>query len=82
MLGSCTSDIEVSVASSLGFWILLPEEEIFLPYQEFPWFKQATIEQMATIERPATDHLYWSLLDIDLSIESIRHPEIFPLVVD
>ena len=82
MLGSCTSDIEVSVASSQGFWILLSEEEIFLPYQEFPWFKQATIEQMATVERPSTDHLYWPLLDIDLSIESIRHPEKFPLLAN
>jgi hypothetical protein len=26
------------------------------------------------------DHLYWPDLDIDLSLESIRHPENFPLI--
>lgn len=82
MLGLCTSDVEVSVASSKGFWILLQKEEIFVPFQEFPWFKQATIEQMATVEHPASDHLYWPLLDVDLSIESIRHPEKFPLLAN
>jgi hypothetical protein len=25
-------------------------------------------------------HLYWPDLDIDLAVESIRHPEQFPLV--
>lgn len=82
MLGLCTSEVEVSVASGKGFWLLLSEEEIFVPFVEFPWFKQATIEQMATIERPSVDHLYWPLLDIDLSLESIRHPERFPLVAN
>jgi hypothetical protein len=80
MLGLCTSDVEVSIASSKGFWILISDEELFVPFQEFPWFKQATIEQIAIVERPTSNHLYWPLLDVDLSIESIRHPERFPLV--
>jgi hypothetical protein len=29
--------------------------------------------------RPTPDHLYWPDLDVDLSVESIRHPERFPL---
>jgi len=80
MLGLCTSEIEVSIASSKGFWILLPDEELFVPFDDFPWFKQATLEQMTTVEMSGSDHLYWPLLDVDLSIESIRHPELFPLV--
>ena len=39
-----------------------------------------TIEQITTLEWPSRDHLYWPLLDIDLSVESIRHPDRFPLV--
>jgi hypothetical protein len=39
---------------------------------EFPWFRQATIEQLTTIEWPSPDHLYWPLLDVDLSVASIR----------
>jgi hypothetical protein len=29
---------------------------------------------------PSPNHLYWPGLDVDLAVESIRHPEHFPLV--
>lgn len=80
MPGIITSEIEVSLVSQLGFWLLLGDEELFLSYNEFPWFKNATIGQITSVERFSSDHLYWPLLDIDLSIESIRHPEAFPLL--
>jgi hypothetical protein len=75
-----TSVAEVTHVSNNGFWLLLGDEELLVPFVEFPWFRQATIEQLTTIEWPAQDHLYWPLLDVDLSVESIRHPEKFPLV--
>jgi Domain of unknown function (DUF4160)/Protein of unknown function (DUF2442) len=42
--------------------------------------KKATIEQLADVERPTENHLYWPQLDVDLSVESIRNPAAFPLV--
>ncbi|HRC84420.1 MAG TPA: DUF2442 domain-containing protein [Thermoanaerobaculia bacterium] len=66
--------------SKLGLWLLLGDEELFLPFQIFPWFRQATIEQISRVEWPSPDHLYWPELDVDLSVESIRRPEAFPLV--
>jgi len=80
MLGTPTSEIEISLVSNKGFWLLLDEEELFVSYSEFPWFKQATIEQVTDVERPSSNHLYWPLLDVDLSVESIRNPGLFPLV--
>ncbi|MBV6447239.1 DUF2442 domain-containing protein [Nitrosomonas sp.] len=80
MHGMPTSEIEVSVVSNKGFWLLLDDEELFVPFSEFPWFKQGTIEAITTVEMPSPDRLYWSLLDIDLSIASIRNPSAFPLV--
>ena len=79
MLGTSTSEVEVSLASNKGFWLLLGDEELFVPYAEFPWFKKATIEEFANIEWPTPDHLYWPLIDVDLSVESIRKPDNFPL---
>jgi hypothetical protein len=61
-------------------WLLVGDEELFLPFEYFPWFKAATIEQVSTVERPTSEHLYWPLLDIDLSVQSIRDPASFPLV--
>lgn len=80
MLGTPTLEIEVSLASNKGFWLLLDDEELFVAYSEFPWFKQATIEEITTIERPASNHLYWPLLDVDLSVNSVRDPSAFPLI--
>lgn len=71
---------EVTNVSTHGFWILLADEELFLPFSEFPWFLGATIAAITHLERPSPDHLYWPDLDIDLSVESIRHPDRFPLV--
>ncbi len=81
MPGICTSAVEVIHISRHGFWLLLgEEEELLLPFAQFPWFRQATIEQISTIEWPTPDHLYWPELDIDLSVQSIRQPEKFPLL--
>ncbi|PKO61667.1 MAG: DUF2442 domain-containing protein [Betaproteobacteria bacterium HGW-Betaproteobacteria-18] len=80
MPGVATSEVEVSIASNKGFWLLLNNDELFVPFAEFPWFKQATLEQITTVEWPSVNHLYWPLLDVDLALESIRHPEQFPLV--
>jgi len=60
--------------------LLLGDEELALPYTDFPWFKKATVEQILTVERPSENHLYWPDLDIDLSVESLRRPEAFPFV--
>jgi hypothetical protein len=32
------------------------------------------------VELPSPHHLYWPLLDVDLAVESLDHPERFPLV--
>jgi Protein of unknown function (DUF2442) len=80
MLGNHTSVAELTNISKHGFWILLGGEELHLPFEHFPWFKTATIEQISALEWPSEKRLYWPMLDIDLSVDSIRHPENFPLV--
>ena len=80
MHGMSTSEIEVSLVSNKGFWLLIDEEELFVSYADFPWFKQATIEQVTTVERPSAEHLYWPLIDVDLAVASIRDPAAFPLI--
>lgn len=77
--GTSTSAVEVTNISTHGLWVLVGEEELFLPYAVFPWFAEAPVSKIANIEKPGPDHLYWPDLDVDLSIESIRHPEKFPL---
>ena len=80
MHGTVTLEAEVTNVSRHCFWLLLGDEELAVPYAEFPWFRNATIEQLSDVQRPTEGHLYWPQLDIDLSVESIRKPDDFPLV--
>ena len=79
-LGKSTSAVEVTNISQHGFWVLLNDEELFLPFAEFPWFGDAAIGKILHVELPSPNHLYWPELDVDLAVESIWHPEHFPLV--
>jgi hypothetical protein len=78
--GLDTSPLEVTNISKHGFWLLLEERELFVPFFDFPWFQQAPVSAILNVERPNADHLYWPDLDVDLAVESIEHPERFPLV--
>jgi Protein of unknown function (DUF2442) len=78
--GSSISPVEATNVSTHGFWLLIGERELFVPLRDFPWFKDASIGEITHIELPGPHHLYWPRLDVDLAVESIEHPEKYPLV--
>ena len=80
MPGTSISEIEISLVTGQGFWLLVGGEELFASYADFPWFRQATVEQVTTVELLSEEHLYWPLLNVDLAVASIRDPAAFPLV--
>ncbi len=81
MLGTNISQAEVLGLSTHAFWLLLDEEDVlFVSFSEFPWFRKASVERLFHVDRPQPHHLYWPELDIDLHVDSIRHPEQFPLI--
>lgn len=79
-LGSNILGPEVTNVSQHGLWLLLGQEELFLSFDAFPWFREAPIGKILHVEQPSPHHLYWPDLDVDLSVESIRSPESYPLV--
>ena len=77
--GISTSGIEVTHVSSHGVWLLAGGREHFLSYDDFPWFKDAPISKIINVKQAAPGHIRWPELDVDVNIESIDHPEKFPL---
>ncbi|MDP2983016.1 MAG: DUF2442 domain-containing protein [Candidatus Latescibacter sp.] len=75
-----TSTVEVTNISKHGFWILIGSEELYLPFKDFPWFQKATVSSILKVELNGEEHLYWPELDIDLTLDSIRYPENYPLI--
>src|SRR6266516_3168498 len=78
--GPSTSPVEVANVTRQGFWLLVGQRELFVAFRDFPWFKDASIGQITNVELPSPHHLYWPELDVDLAVESIEHPERFPLI--
>jgi hypothetical protein len=78
--GRSTFQVEVTNVSPHGFWLFVGERELFVSFKDFPWFKDASIGQIARVELPSAHHLYWPDLDIDLAVESLTHPEQYPLI--
>lgn len=79
-LGKSTSLAEVTNVSKHGFWLLIGDRERFVAFERFPWFRDAPIGHLLNVELPGSHHLYWPDLDVDIAVESIDHPERFPLV--
>lgn len=73
-------EVEITNISQHGFWIFIKGKESFLSFQDFPWFKSATITNISDVNLLHDTHLYWNKLDIDLDIQSLDNPDFFPLV--
>ena len=78
--GPSTSPAEVTNVSPHGLWLFVGKRELFVSFKEFPWFRDASVREITNVQLPSPHHLYWPKLEIDLAVESIEHPEKYPLV--
>jgi hypothetical protein len=80
LAGKNISEVEITNVSRHGFWLLINDRELFLPFEKFPWFRDVPIGHLLRVEQPHAMHLHWPDLDVDLAVESIEFPERFPLI--
>lgn len=78
--GKITVEAEVTQIDKQGIWLLIGEKESFLSFEDFPWFRNASVSAIHNVEFMNARYLRWPDLDIDLALESTEHPERFPLV--
>ena len=79
--GTDTSDSEVTNITQHGFWIWLAstQREYFVPFNDYPAFKAATVAQILNMKYLPPSQLSWEELDIDIELDALIHPEAFPL---
>lgn len=70
---------EITNISEHGLWVLLKNQEYFLSFKKYPWFKEAKISAISNVKLFHKHHLYWPELDIDLSTEILANPDKYPL---
>ena len=80
MRGISTSELEVTRIDDEGVWLFLGGREFCLSFEHFPWFRNAQVPAIMNVQLKQPNHLFWPDLDVDLAVESIEHPELFPLV--
>ena len=78
-LGKSTSEIEITHISKHGIWILDCDEEMFMAFEDFPWFKNSPVEDIFNVIKLSLEHYHWPGIDVDITKEMILNPKKFPL---
>jgi hypothetical protein len=78
--GNATSRVDVCEIGPDGFTLRIAGESIPVPFADFPWFRGASEADLRDVSRPHAYHLRWEALDVDLTLDSLRHPERYPLI--
>jgi hypothetical protein len=78
--GKNISTVEVTNISLHGIWLLVKDREFFLPYSDFPWFKDAKVSAILDVKLLNAHHLFWPQLDVDIERASIEDLTNYPLV--
>ncbi len=79
-LGKISSGCEITTITPFGVWVLVSDHEYFLSHDEYPWFREASVEDVLAVSVPQPGHLWWPNLDVDLHIDSLEHPGRYPLI--
>ena len=77
--GTSTSNVEVSNISPHGVWLWVKGKEFFLSYEDFPWFKDASLASIYRVQLIHGRSLRWEELDVDLALDSLEHSDRYPL---
>lgn len=80
--GESISAAEISHINSHGLWLSVNNTEYFLPYDEYPWFKDAKVKDILNVTLLHGHHLNWPDLDIDLEIDTLENPQSYPLIYE
>ena len=80
---SNTSSTSVSVLmiNAQGIMLSVQGNDYFLSYNRIPWMQDAPIRSVLNVQMSGSRAIEWPDLDVDLEIESLRHPERYPLVM-
>lgn len=67
--------------NSQGIMLSVCGQDFFLSYNRIPWMKDASIKSVLNVQMSGRNAIEWPDLDVDLEIDSLRHPERYPLLI-
>jgi len=77
--GTNTLSSDITNITAVGFWILIDGVEYFVPFEDYPVFRRATLNQIFNFSQ-ISGQLHWPDLDADIEIKALENPVDYPLV--
>lgn len=76
-----TTSVSVLMINSQGLMLSVLGNDYFVSYNRLPWLQDARVADVLNVRMSGKHAIEWPALDIDLEVESLQHPERFPLVM-
>ena len=73
--------VNVRSITSDGIFLSVLDCDYFLSYDKLPWFRNAKVSEVFDVKMLGEYGIRWDVLDIDLEIDSLKHPEKYPLIM-
>jgi hypothetical protein len=70
---------EITNISAFGLWLLVDDQEYFVPFSDCPVFQEATVVHICNIQRLSPRQFHWPGIDADIELDALETPERFPL---
>jgi hypothetical protein len=82
-LNANSQNISVSVLmiNAQGIMLSVQGNDFFVSYNRVPWLRDARISDVLNVRMCGQHAIEWEDLGVDLEIESLKHPERYPLVM-
>ena len=75
------TSVSVLMINAQGMMLSVLGQDYFLSYNRVPWLRDARVSSALNVRMCGPNAIEWPELDIDLEIESLKHPERYPLVM-
>ena len=72
---------DVLMINDRGIMISVQGQDYFLSYNRVPWMKDATINEVLDVRMSGKNAIEWPRLDVDLEVDSLKHPERYPMLI-
>lgn len=75
------TSVSVLMINDKGLMLSVLGNDYFVSYNRLPWMRDARISDVLNVQMSGRSAIEWPALDVDLEIESLKHPERYPLVM-
>jgi hypothetical protein len=76
-----STSVSVLMINGQGIMISVCGQDYFLSYNRIPWMREASINDVLNVQMCGNEAIEWPSLNVDLEIDSLRHPERYPLLI-